>query len=50
VGPDSLVGEGTRVDERCSVKHSVIGAHCQIGKNVKIVNSILMDNVSLGDK
>ncbi|KAI9594461.1 nucleotide-diphospho-sugar transferase, partial [Syncephalis fuscata] len=49
IGPDSLVGEGTRMDERCSVKRSVIGGHCQIGKNVKIVNSILMDNVSLED-
>ncbi|RKP07232.1 nucleotide-diphospho-sugar transferase, partial [Thamnocephalis sphaerospora] len=49
IGPDSMVGESTRMEERCSVKRSVIGAHCQIGKNVKIVNSILMDGVSLGD-
>jgi translation initiation factor eIF-2B subunit gamma len=49
IGPDSMIGESTRMEERCSVKRSIIGAHCQIGKQVKIVNSIIMDGVSIGD-
>ncbi|XJO71589.1 hypothetical protein BDV3_001075 [Batrachochytrium dendrobatidis] len=49
VGHDSLVGEGTKIDERCSVKKSVIGNHCKIGKNVKITNSIIMDYVHIED-
>lgn len=49
VGPDSMVGEGTKIDERSSVKKSVIGSHCSIGRNVKVVNSIVMDYVILAD-
>lgn len=43
IGTDSMVGQGTIIDERCSVKKSIIGKHCIIGKNVKISNSIVMD-------
>jgi hypothetical protein len=50
IGMDSMVGEGTKMGDRCSVKKSVIGAHCTIGKNVKIVNSIILDYVTLEDK
>src|SRR4051812_29517351 len=49
VGADSLVGDFTRIDERCSVKRSTIGAHCIIGKNVKISNSVVMDHVTIED-
>ena len=45
-----MVGEGSRIGERVSVKKSVIGAHCTIGKNVKIVNSVVMDYVEIEDK
>jgi len=45
-----MVGEGSRIGERCSVKKSVIGKHCTIGKNVKINNAILMDHVTVQDK
>lgn len=44
-GPDTRVGEGSKVGERCSIKRSVIGRHCVIGDKVKIANSILMDHV-----
>ncbi|KAJ3341090.1 hypothetical protein HDU93_005722 [Gonapodya sp. JEL0774] len=49
VGQDSLVGEGTRMGERCSVKKSVIGAHCVIGKGVKISGSVVMDYIVIDD-
>ncbi|KAJ1978853.1 Translation initiation factor eIF-2B subunit gamma [Dimargaris cristalligena] len=49
IGADSMVGNLTKVDERTSVKKSVIGAHCVIGKNVKIVNSVLMDYITVED-
>jgi translation initiation factor eIF-2B subunit gamma len=49
VGLDSLVGESSRIDERCLVKKSVIGAHVMVGKNVKITNSIIMDNTVIED-
>ena len=50
VGNDSVVGEYTKIDERSSVKKSCVGAHCVIGKNVKIANSVIMDHVVIDDK
>lgn len=50
VGNDSVVGEYTKIDERSSVKKSCVGAHCVIGKNVKIANSVIMDHVVIHDK
>lgn len=45
-----MIGEYTKIDERSSVKKSCVGAHCVIGKNVKIANSVIMDHVVIGDK
>lgn len=37
------------MSEKCSVKRSVIGAHCTIGKNCKIKDSVIMDYVVIED-
>jgi len=50
VGPDSMVGDGTRIDERTVVKRSVVGRQCVIGRDVKIINSVLMDHVTVPDR
>ncbi|KNE60119.1 hypothetical protein AMAG_05543 [Allomyces macrogynus ATCC 38327] len=50
VGPESMVGDQTRVGERSSVKKSVVGARCVIGRNVKLVNCVLMDGVAIDDE
>ena len=47
---DCLIGEGTKINERCSIKKSIVGSHCQIGKEVKISNCIIMDYVVIEDK
>jgi len=49
VGADCVVGQGSKIGERCSVKKSIIGRHCQIGDNVKITNSVIMDYVVIGN-
>ncbi len=49
IGPDSLVGRGSKIGDKCTVKKSIIGSHCNIGKNVKITNSVIMDYVVLED-
>lgn len=49
VGSDSLVGDGCVIQERCSIKRSVIGNHVSIGANCKISNSIIMDYVTIED-
>lgn len=49
VGGDSLVGNSVQLAERASVKRSTIGHHCCIGDKSKIINSILMDYVTVGE-
>jgi translation initiation factor eIF-2B subunit gamma len=49
IGGDVLIGDSSRVGERTTIKRSVVGAHCIIGKHVRVVNSVLMDHVQLAD-
>jgi translation initiation factor eIF-2B subunit gamma len=49
VGPQCMLGEGSTLEEKCSVKKSVVGRHCRIGSNVKIINSVVMDYVTVED-
>ena len=49
IGGDVLIGDSSRVGERTTIKRSVVGAHCIIGKQVRVVNSVLMDHVQLAD-
>ncbi|GLT66932.1 hypothetical protein SLA2020_392720 [Shorea laevis] len=49
VGAYCMLGEGSQMGDKCSVKRSVIGRHCQIGSNVKIVNSVVMNLVTIAD-
>lgn len=32
-----------------TVKKSVVGKHCEVGNNVKLASSVLMDNIKIGD-
>lgn len=49
IGADCLVGKGTSIGEKTSVKRSVIGQHCTIGEKVKISNSVILDYVHVAD-
>jgi translation initiation factor eIF-2B subunit gamma len=49
VGPHCMLGEGSQMGDKCSVKRSVIGRHCRIGSNVKVANSVIMNHVAIGD-
>lgn len=44
---DTLIGANTVVEEKCSIKRSVIGRNCKISSMSKIFNCILMDNVTI---
>jgi translation initiation factor eIF-2B subunit gamma len=50
ISPDSLLGEGTRVGERASVKKCIVGRHCVIGKGAKLTGCILWDFVTVEEK
>ncbi|XP_031493619.1 uncharacterized protein LOC116259820 [Nymphaea colorata] len=49
IGNQCMLGEGSKLGDKCSVKRSVIGRHCRIGSGVKIVNSVVMDHVTIED-
>ncbi|CAD7696552.1 unnamed protein product [Ostreobium quekettii] len=49
IASSCMVGEGTQVGDRSSIKRAVIGKKCRIGNNVKIINSVLLDGVKVGD-
>lgn len=50
VGTDSMIGEQTKIGEKTSVKHSLVGAKCVIQERVKITNCIIMNGVTIQDR
>ena len=49
ISGDSMIGLSTRVDERASIKRSVVGKHCVVGKMTKIVGCVLLDHCVIED-
>eukprot|EP00250_Pteridium_aquilinum_P034003 c6841_g1_i1 orf=417-1817(-) len=49
VGPHCMLGEGSELGDKCSIKRSIVGRHCRIGSGVKIMNSVVMDYVTIED-
>ncbi|KAH9937728.1 UDP-3-O-glucosamine N-acyltransferase [Amylocystis lapponica] len=49
VSSDSMIGRSTRVEERASIKRSVVGKHCVIGKMAKIVGCVILDHCVIAD-
>ena len=45
VSAGCIVGKGSILGDKCSVKRSIIGSTCKLGNNVKIMSSIVMDDV-----
>ncbi len=50
ISPDSLIGEGTRVGDRASIKKCVVGRHCHIGRGAKLTGCVLWDFVTVEEK
>jgi len=44
-----VVGDGSQIGERVAVKKSIIGKHCVVANNAKILNSVIMDHVNIGE-
>ncbi|KAG6868924.1 hypothetical protein C0993_007698 [Termitomyces sp. T159_Od127] len=49
ISSDTVIGGSTQVSERTTIKKSVIGRHCVIGKMVKIVGCVLLDHCVIED-
>ena len=50
VGPDCIIGELVSLGEKVSVKKSVVGRKSVIHDKAKIANSIIMDQVEIGER
>ncbi|ORY27777.1 nucleotide-diphospho-sugar transferase [Naematelia encephala] len=50
ISPDSLLGEGTKVGDRASIKKCIVGRHCNIGRGAKLTGSVLWDFVTVEEK
>ncbi|KAK9486619.1 nucleotide-diphospho-sugar transferase [Lipomyces starkeyi] len=48
IGRDSLVGIGTVMEEKTSVKRSIVGADCIFGRECRLSGCVVMDGVVLG--
>ena len=46
---DSLIAENVKVGFRSNIKESVVGANCEVGKNVRLTRCLLMEGVVVGD-
>uniref|UniRef100_A0A6G1S539 Translation initiation factor eIF2B subunit gamma n=1 Tax=Aceria tosichella TaxID=561515 RepID=A0A6G1S539_9ACAR len=44
---DCLIGDDTKVGEKCLLKGGSIGNGCKIGDKVKLFNCVIMDNVEI---
>ncbi|XP_077981499.1 translation initiation factor eIF2B subunit gamma-like [Glandiceps talaboti] len=49
IGHDCMVGEGSSLSDKVSVKKSIIGKHCNIGEKVRITTSVIMDHVTISE-
>lgn len=47
IGSESVVGPNLTVGAKSSIKKSSVGANCWIGDEVKVVNCVLMDGVTI---
>jgi len=47
VGSECLVGEGTTVSDKTTLKNSILGAGCLVEEKVRLTNCIMMDNVTV---
>lgn len=50
ISADSVVGEGAKIGEKSSIKKTIIGRHCVIGKGAKLSGCILWDFVVVDEK
>lgn len=49
INSKTVIGRGTSIGDGSVITNSIIGRHCQIGRNVKIDGAYLWDYASVGD-
>jgi len=49
IGPKTVIGRGSSIGDKSVITNSIIGRHCQIGRNVRIDGAYLWNYASVGD-
>jgi translation initiation factor eIF-2B subunit epsilon len=49
IGPRTVIGRGSSIGDKSVITNSIIGRHCQIGRNVRIDGAYLWNYASVGD-
>jgi translation initiation factor eIF-2B subunit epsilon len=49
IGSKTVIGRGSSIGQQSVITNSIIGRHCQIGRNVKIDGAYIWDYASIGD-
>jgi translation initiation factor eIF-2B subunit gamma len=44
ISADTIIGDSTQISERATIKKSVVGRHCVIGRMAKVVGCVLLDH------
>ncbi|ORX34516.1 nucleotide-diphospho-sugar transferase [Kockovaella imperatae] len=47
ISPDSVIGEGSTVGDRASLKKCIVGRHCHIARGVKLTGCVVWDFVTI---
>jgi translation initiation factor eIF-2B subunit gamma len=50
ISPDSILGVGIKVGDRASIKRSVVGNKCEIGRGARLTGCILLDGSKVLEK
>ncbi|KAJ4488435.1 UDP-3-O-glucosamine N-acyltransferase [Lentinula aciculospora] len=49
ISSDTIIGAFTQISERTTIKKSVVGKHCIVGKMARITGSVLLDHCVIED-
>lgn len=50
ISPDSIIGVGVRIGDRASIKRTVIGNRCEVGRGARLSGCILLDGSKVMEK
>ena len=46
---DCLIGDNNKINEKTSIKKTIIGSNCTISEKVRLENCLIMDNVAINE-
>ena len=50
ISPDSLIGTGVRIGDRASIKRTVVGNRCEVGRGARLAGCVLLEGSKVMEK